>query len=66
MLVWQIIIIFAEKFAPMKKASLFLLTVLACAALPAAGQTIALGERAPELKVQSWLEDRIPAEAPKS
>ncbi len=66
MLVWQIIIIFAEKFAPMKKASLFLLVVLLSAALPAAGQTIALGERAPELKVQSWLANRIPAEAPKT
>lgn len=48
----------------MKQASLSFLAVFLCTAAPVAGQTIAIGERAPELKVQRWLEDEPPAEAP--
>lgn len=40
------------------------LTLFLCTASPVCGQTIALGERAPELRVQQWLEDECPAEAP--
>ncbi len=46
----------------MKKTVFVLLAALAAAA--AAGQNIALGERAPEPKVQCWLDGRQPAEAP--
>lgn len=42
-----------------------LLILLAMAALlPARSQNIALGERAPEIKIQKWLDGREPAEAP--
>ncbi len=47
----------------MKRILLVLLTV-AAGLCPAAGQNIALGERAPELRIQRWLDDRQPAEAP--
>lgn len=44
----------------------FLLAVIVpwVAAATAGAQNIALGERAPEPKVQSWLDDREPARAP--
>lgn len=48
----------------MKRATLFFLLAFLWAAAPAAGQTIALGERAPELKVQAWLAEQRPADAP--
>lgn len=63
LLLSQIIVTFAEnKFGMMKK---ILLILLATAALsPAWSQNIALGERAPEIKIQKWLDGREPAEAP--
>jgi len=47
----------------MRKAFLAGVAALTVAAA-ASAQNIALGERAPEPKVQSWLDDREPAEAP--
>ncbi|MCM1151691.1 MAG: hypothetical protein NC209_03545 [Alistipes sp.] len=48
----------------MRKTLLLLLAAAAMSLAPARGQNIALGERVPELRVQKWLADREPAEAP--
>lgn len=48
----------------MKKIIPILLFVLAVPAASTVAQNIALGERAPELKVQAWLEGQQPQEAP--
>lgn len=48
----------------MKRAVFILLAALASAPSAAVGQNIALGERVPEPKVQTWLADRQPADAP--
>ena len=46
------------------KRFLLAFALLGAAAATAEAQTIALDERAPEPKVQSWLDDREPAPAP--
>ncbi|MDE6046187.1 MAG: hypothetical protein K2G10_02665 [Alistipes sp.] len=46
------------------KRILLVLLALAAGLSSAAGQQIALGERAPEIRVQRWLDDRQPAAAP--
>lgn len=47
----------------MKKAIVLLLFALSAPLTAVVAQNIALGERAPELKIQSWLDGRQPAEA---
>ena len=48
----------------MKKVLLILLSALGLGPVSATAQNIVLGERVPELKAQSWLDDRQPAPAP--
>ena len=48
----------------MKKSSLILLLALLAPAAEAGAQNIALGERVPELKIQTWLDNRQPEPAP--
>lgn len=48
----------------MKKAISMLLLALAAYHTPVSAQNVALGERAPEVKVQSWILDRAPGSAP--
>lgn len=48
----------------MKRTILLLLAAWTLGTATASGQNIALGERAPELKIQTWLADRRPADAP--
>lgn len=48
----------------MRKIVFILLAALACVPTVGIGQNIALGERAPEPKVQGWLAERRPADAP--
>lgn len=48
----------------MKKTTCILLAALACIPAAGFGQNIALGERAPEPKVQTWLAGHRPADAP--
>ena len=48
----------------MKKVLLIWLLAAGFASAGATAQNIALGERAPELKIQAWLDDRQPAPAP--
>lgn len=48
----------------MKKAISMLLLALAASHTPISAQNVALGERVPEVKVQSWMMDRTPAAAP--
>lgn len=48
----------------MKKAISMLLLALAAYHTPLSAQNVALGERVPEVKVQSWIEDRAPGNAP--
>ena len=48
----------------MKKVLLIWLLAAGFASAGATAQNIVLGERAPELKIQAWLDDRQPAPAP--
>lgn len=47
----------------MKKAILLILAALLLPLAATRAQNIALGDRVPELKVQSWLDDKTPAQA---
>lgn len=50
----------------MKKTIVLLLLALTGFALPGNTQHIVPGERAPELKIQNWIDGKVPAPAPRT
>ena len=50
----------------MRKTIVVLLLAIAGFTGPGSAQNIVPGERAPELKIQSWIDGRIPARAPRT